>query len=167
MDAYLDWVRTNDAISVADLRAAFLAMLYLADFRATTSSYDSAVASGDIRLVPNSDFRRAMADFSRSQSTLDLILSTYHDMTYIGPLWEVVRSIGDYRVLYIDPNRLTDANSISHKFEMSESSLRELYSQPETVAMILLMRNIHQNQHYFLRELRASTLEAIAALDQT
>ena len=137
------------------------------DFSATTSSYDSAVASGDIRLVPHADFRRAMSDFSRSQSLLDLYLSTYNDTIFVGPVWEVVRPIGDFRVLMYDPKTLTGAKSISHKFEMSESSLRDFFSQPETVAMMRLMKLIHLNQSVYLEELRANTLEAIAALDQT
>jgi len=62
MLVYFRGISTIDSVPLADVRSGFLAALDMQDFNATTSSYDSAIASGDIRLVPNVDFKLAMSD---------------------------------------------------------------------------------------------------------
>jgi hypothetical protein len=164
MLVYFRGISTIDSVPLADVRSGFLAALDMQDFNATTSSYDSAIASGDIRLVPNVDFKRAMSDFVRSQSILDAIDRTYND-TLTGPVWDIFRQIGDWRILLYEPSAVPDSDPISKKFEMSESDLREFFSQPDTVAMTRHMEIIKRNQLNFLGELRTSTLEAISALE--
>ena len=164
MLVYFRGVPTIDSVPLADVRPGFLAAFDMQDFNATTSSYDSAVASGDISLVPNVDFKRAMSDFARSQSILDGINRTYND-TLTGPIWEILRQVGDWRILLYEPSALPDSDPISMKFEMSESDLREFFSQPDTVAMMRHMELIKKNQLNYLGDLRTSTLEAISALE--
>jgi hypothetical protein len=164
MFVYFRGISTIDSVPLADVRSGFLAALDMQDFNATTSSYDSAIASGDIRLVPNVDFKLAMSDFVRSQSILVAIDRTYND-TLTGPTWDIFRQIGDWRILLYEPSAVPDSDPISKKFEMSESDLREFFSQPDTVAMTRHMEIIKRNQLNFLGELRTSTLEAISALE--
>ena len=164
MLVYFRGIPTIDSVPLADVRSGFLAAFNVHDFNATTSSYDSAIASGDISLVPNVDFKRAMSDFARSQSILDRINRTYFD-TLTGPAWEILRQVGDYRILFFEPSALPDSDPISKKFEMSESDMREFFSQPDTVAMTRHMELIKRNQLNFLGDLRTSTLEAISALE--
>ena len=161
---YFRGIPTIDSVPLADVRSGFLAAFYMQDFNATTSSYDSAVASGDISLVPNVDFKRAMSDFARSQSILDGISRLYNE-TLTGPVWEILRQVGDWRILLYEPSAVPDSDPISKKFEMSESDLREFFSQPDTVAMTRHMELIKRNQLNYLGDLRTSTLEAISALE--
>ncbi len=164
---YLGGVDTSDSVSLplADARSAFKAAVYIEDFRATTSAYDSAVASGDISLVSNLDFRRAMSDFTRSQLILDLISRTFTDILFIGPGWEILRKVGDYRILFLEPSALLDSSPISKRFEMNESDLRDFFLQRETVAMMSYMEIVQDNHLDYLEDLRTSTLEAISALE--
>jgi hypothetical protein len=164
MLVYFRGISTIDSVPLADVRSGFLAALDMQDFNATTSSYDSAIASGDIRLVPNVDFKRAMSNFARSQSILDGINRTYND-TLTGPAWDIFRQIGDWRILLYEPSTVPDSDPISKKFEMSESDQREFFSQPDTVAMTRHMELIKKNQLNYLGDLRTSTLEAIGALE--
>jgi len=164
MLVYFRGIPTIDSIPLADVRSGFLAAFYRQDFNATTSSYESAVASGAISLVPNVDFKRAMSDFARSHSILDGIDRTYNDIL-TGPAWEILRQVGDWRILAFEPGAVPDSNPISMKFEMSESDLREFFSQPDTVAMMRYMELIKKNRLNYLRDLRSSTLEAISALE--
>ena len=164
MLVYFRGISTIDSVPLADVRSGFLAALDMQDFNATTSSYDSAIASGDIRLVPNVDFKRAMSNFARSQSILDGINRTYND-TLTGPAWDIFRQIGDWRILLYEPSTVPDSDPISKKFEMSESDMREFLTQPDTVAMTRHMELIKKNQLNYLGDLRTSTLEAIGALE--
>jgi hypothetical protein len=164
MLVYFLGIPTIDSVPLADVRSGFLAAFDMQDFNATTSSYDSAVASGDISLIPNVDFKRAMSDFERSQSILDGISRLYND-TLTGPAWETLRQVGDWRILLYEPGAVPDSDPISKKFEMSESDLREFFSQPDTVAMMRHMELIKKNQLNYLGDLRTSTLDAISALE--
>jgi hypothetical protein len=129
----------SEQVPVSELRKYFLNALVPILFRPSLSSYDSAVATGNLNTLDNRALTTAFSDFLFAYQSYSQLLNIYGENFFIGPVWDLRQSIGSLKVLYRDPADLPA------RLQLSEADYRKLISRTDVYALIENMMDIHRN----------------------
>ena len=137
--AYLDVVRSGDAIGTDSLSllyqdtfAGFVVTLRL-------SNYDGAVTSGSLRSIASPELMEALTRFDGFRDWWEVHLRVLGDVHYRGPTWELRKQLGTQYVL-VNPERAPN------HFRLSDAELRAVLTGREAYAVAevhaIIFRNI-------------------------
>jgi hypothetical protein len=149
----------SEQVPVSDLRRYFRNALIPMLFRPSLSSYDSAVATGQINTLESRALTRAFSDFLFAYQTYSEVRELHGEIYFVGPVWDLRQSIGSLRVLYRDPVDLPA------RLQLSEAEYRELMSRTDVYALIENMMDIHRNSLSTLGDMEAAASAILIELE--
>lgn len=118
------------------------------DFEPTLPAYDSAVATGQIALLDSPAFFEVLAEFHQAHRYYGLHDRIAAEIYYVGPVWELRKSVGSLRVLFRDPERYPV------HFRRSDEEYRRIYYSPLAYAAIETMVTAQRNSANGLRRMQ-------------
>jgi hypothetical protein len=157
--AFLELARDAETVPLDSLRSLLWGAFQAIEFEPALSSYEAAIATGDLRLVQEPRLLEALAEFRQGQSYFDGQSRVAADLFYLGATWELRREIGSLFVL------TRDASEYPPQFRRSGPELRELMAAPEVFASIETITTANRNIRRALNRMRSAASDVITILD--
>ena len=102
------------------------------EFEPVSATYQSAVDTGSIGLLENSELLEVFAEFKQLNDNYELHDRYSAEVFYRGANWDAAKEIGSVRLLWASPDEYPV------RPERSQLDIREIYSRPTVVAAVEL-----------------------------
>jgi hypothetical protein len=157
--AFLQAIESQEPLPIDSLRylagGAFTSFL----FYPALSSYEAAVATGDLRLVQTSSLLDAITDFRQFQGFFEEHVRINNDIYYVGSSWELRRAVGSQGV--IEGNAWGPPAAL----RMSDDEYREWMRRPEVYAGVENATTAHRNMIFGLRGMDRAVSRALREIE--
>ena len=129
-------------------------------FTESLSSYESAVATGDISLVAEPELMGSISEFYDALTRYDNQFAIAGEIFYLGSMWELRREVGNAAIFNVD-DRAFDVG----RFELSEDEFRELFAGNLVYAAVQNTTLVNFNMKSALEDMAASVESILAVLE--
>lgn len=157
---FLGILDNQDSYSLEELGYLVSCVSYGIFFKESLIAYDSAVATGSIQLVANSNVVEAIARFSESLEIYRVSDEFQGSVFFLGSIWQLRREIGSSTILSYDPDE--DLG----RLQLSETELRELYASKLVYASVQNVTLVNLNKRRALEEMQTASRDILTALDR-
>jgi len=128
-------------------------------FNKSLAAYESAIATGDIRLIRSSQLIRAIAEFYAALEIYENQFQIAGEIFYLGSTWELRREIGSARVLFPDPDEVLG------RFKLTDTERRELFASKLVYALVQNTTLVNFNMQRALQDMNKATGDILTVLD--
>jgi hypothetical protein len=157
--AFLQAIESQEPLPIDSLGylagGAFTSFL----FYPALSSYEAAVATGDLGLVQTSGLLDAITDFRQWEGFFEEHVRINNDIYYVGPSWELRRAVGSQGV--IEGN----AWGAPAALRMSDDEYREWMRRPEVYAGVQTATIAHRNMISGLKGMEDAVSRALREIE--
>jgi hypothetical protein len=157
--AYFEVLIEGTDVPVDSLSVLFGSTFHGFALQPPLSSYDGAITSGRIASIMSPELRAAFTDFDVARSYWEGHFSTLYDTHYLGPTWELRRTIGTQ-------DAVRRRGRTPAQFQLDDNQLRAVLTSPEAYAAAEVHGIIYRNIYSSLRRMDEAASRAIAILDE-
>ncbi len=148
------------SISMDSLKTLASAIFQVTNFRPALSSYETALSTGDIKLIKNNQLLETYIAFKDSYDWFVLHQNISGDMVYLGNVWELRKKLGSANLL------VQNMGPYPSTFDLTKEEFWNLIHQKEVYATFESMQWLVRNQIEALQRAKEANDQITALLKE-
>nr|WP_297912035.1 DUF6090 family protein [uncultured Allomuricauda sp.] len=153
--------KSEGTVPIDTLKSYSSSVFQVANFKPATSTYDTAISTGDIGLLKNPDLLDTYIQFKDNYDWFVLHQRISGDMVYLGNVWQFRKKLGSTRLF------MKDMGPLPKEFDLADKDFYNLITEKEVFATFESMQWLIRNQYDALHRARTANQQIIALLQKT